>query len=295
MAFWMFLGLVPLVAILGWALARFAGAGVRQSVVASLVAITPQPALRLVDEHLRRLVENGEALAPLSLVGFLWIASGGVHTAMVAVQVAQDGRSRAWWRNRLAALGFVIGFLLVVTGSTAVLVLTAPPLEQALANRHLVSEWLRVVRWGTWPTAALVATVGSAMFFRISAHPTHLRKRVMPGAIVSGLSWVAVTWGFSTYAKSIGRFPIFYGSLAAVALLMLWLWLSCFLLLLGFELNLQLEGTRQTIVPRSIRWLYPDRWGLRARHPSAPSAASPSPSEHDIAAYRRRRPRSKPS
>ncbi|HPY19016.1 MAG TPA: YhjD/YihY/BrkB family envelope integrity protein, partial [Polyangiaceae bacterium] len=71
------------------------------------------------------------------------------------------------------------------------------------------------------------------------------------------------------YVRTIGRYPIFYGSLAAVALLMLWLWLSSFLVLLGSEVNLQIEGTRKTIAPPSIHW--PKGWHLRR-----PIAASPS-------------------
>lgn len=257
MAFWLFLGLIPLAAILGWALARFAGAEIRESIISSVVAVTPQPALVIVDEQMHRLIESTEAVAPLSLAGFLWIASGGVHTAIVAIQVAQAGHSRSWWSNRLLALGFVLAFLLFVTGSTTVLVLVAPPVEEIIRGGFVEAGWVQVVRYGALPTSAVVGTIGAAIFFRLASIQAEraARKRVWPGALVTGLTWVAVSWAFSAYAKSIGRFPIFYGSLAAVALLMIWLWISSFLLLLGSEVNLQLEGTRKTMVPPSLRWL----------------------------------------
>jgi len=275
MAFWLFLGLIPLAAILGWALASFAGAEIRQSIVASVVAVTPEPALALVDEQLRRLVESAETIAPLSLVGFLWISSGGVHTAIVAIQEAQTGRARAWWRNRLLAIVFVIVFLIVVTGSTTMMVLASPTFHYFMRGAYVEAGWMQVVRYSALPMSALVGTLGAAVFFRLSSMriDPSIRKRVWPGALVSGLSWVAVSWGFSTYAKSIGRFPIFYGSLAAVALLMLWLWISSFLLLLGSEVNLQIEGTRKTMVPPSVRWLRK----LRLSDPTPP----PLPVEED--------------
>ena len=279
MAFWLFLGLIPLAAILGWALARFAGAEIRQSIVGSVVAVTPQPALALVDEQLHRLVESAETVAPLSLLGFLWISSGGVHTAIVAIQMAQAGYSRPWWRNRLLAVVFVIAFLLVVTGSTTMLVIASPTFHDLVGGGYVEAWWVQVVRYGALPTSALMGTLGAAIFFRLSAIrlDPKIRKRVWPGALVAGLSWVAVSWGFSTYAKSIGRFPIFYGSLAAVALLMLWLWISSFLLLLGSEVNLQIEGTRPTLVPPSVRWL---RRFQKRPQPHADSAP-PDPERSD--------------
>ena len=274
MAFWLFLGLVPLAAILGWALAKFAGAEIRESIIASLVAVTPQPALEIVDEQLHRLVAGGGTVAPLSLLGFLWIASGGVHTAMVAIQNAQAGRSRPWWHNRSLSVVFTFAFLLLVTGSTMVLVFTTPAFQQLFRIGYVEEGWVQVVRYGALPTSILVATLVAAVFYRVSTMRIELgiRKRVWPGAVSFSLSWVLVSWMFSAYAKSIGRFPIFYGSLAAVALLMMWLWVSSFLLLVGSEVNLQLEGTRKTIVPPSFRW--PEK--LRISRKPPPPAPQPS-------------------
>lgn len=272
MAFWLFLGLIPLAAILGWAVTRFAGADIRESIVASVVTVTPEPALHLVDEQLHRLVGSTETVAPLSLAGFLWIASGGVHTAIVAIQMAQAGHSRSWFRNRSLALAFVIVFLIIVTGSTTALVFATPTFLQMIRGGYVEAGWLQVVRYSAPPTSALVATLGTAAFFRLASMRTDptIRKRVWPGALTTGLSWVAVSWMFTIYARSIGRFPILYGSLAAVALLMLWLWFSSFLLLLGSEVNLQLEGTRKTMVPPSMDWMQRLRRAPRAEAKEAP-------------------------
>lgn len=276
MAFWLFLGLIPLAAILGWALTSFAGAEIRQSIVASVISVTPEPALGLVDEQMHRLVGSTEAVAPLSLLGFLWLASGGIHTAIVAIQTAQAGRARGWFRNRGLALAFVVALLLAVTGSTTLLVLASPTWQKVIRGGYVEAGWMQVVRYGALPTSAVVAILGSAAFFRLASMNSvpAIRKQVWPGALVSGLSWVAVSWGFSIYVRTIGRFPIFYGSLAAVALLMLWLWVSSFLVLLGSEVNLQLEGTRKTISPPSLRWV--ER--LRTPRPKpAPPTPAPAP------------------
>ncbi|HPB96173.1 MAG TPA: YihY/virulence factor BrkB family protein [Polyangiaceae bacterium] len=271
MAFWLFLGLIPLAAILGWAVTRFTGTEIRRSVLESLISVTPEPALGLVDEQMHRLGDGTEAVAPLSLLGFLWLASGGVHTAIVAIQIAQAGHARSWLRNRSLALAFVLMLVLVATGSTTLLVLASPTWHRIIRGGFVEAGWMQVVRYGALPTATIIAILGTATFFRFASMSPEadVQKRIWPGAIITGLSWVALSWGFSAYVRTIGRYPIFYGSLAAVALLMLWLWLSSFLVLLGSEVNLQIEGTRKTIAPPSIHW--PKGWHLRR-----PIAASPS-------------------
>lgn len=261
MAFWLFLGVVPLVGILGWALARFAGSEVRDSLLGSLVAVAPMDAQNMVDEQIHRLAEKGATLAPISFFGFLWIASGGMHTAMKAIQEAQTGRSRPWWTNRALSMAFVLAFLLVVTLGTMVIVMAMASARRALATGAVEEGWAYLVRAGALPMSVLVATLGAALFFRVSVPriPDFPRRRVWPGAMVSGASWVLMSWAFSHYGQAIGRFPIFYGSLAAVALVLLWMWVSSVILLLGSEVNLQLDGARKTISPPSLRfWRRPD-------------------------------------
>lgn len=257
MAFWLFLGLVPLLGMLGWALARFAGSEMRDSIIASLFAVAPEPAQNMVDEQIHRLAERGATLAPFSFLGFLWIASGGTHTAMKGIQEAQTGKSRPWLVNRALAMAFVIAFLLVVTITTMLMVTAMASARRNLSTGAVEEGWLYLVRVGALPMSVLVATLGAALFFRVSVPkiPNFPRRRVWPGALASGASWVLMSWGFSHYGQAIGRFPIFYGSLAAVALVLLWLWVSSLLLLLGSEVNLQLEGARKTLTPPSL-WFW---------------------------------------
>ena len=257
MAFWLFLGFIPLVAILGWALASFSGPQFRQSMIGSLATVTPEPALKLLDEQMQRLQNHTEAVAPLSVLGFLWVASGGVHTAIGVIQRAQAGRERSWVYNRILALAFVIALVAAATSSTALWVAASPTWLGIIKGGPVEVGWWQFVQYGALPTSTMVAILGCAVFYRLSSMKTDrtIRKRVWPGAVMTGLSWIAVSWGFSVYVRTMGRYPIFYGSLAAVALLMLWLWIICFLLLLGSEVNLQVEGSRQTIAPSRPDWM----------------------------------------
>jgi uncharacterized BrkB/YihY/UPF0761 family membrane protein len=84
-----------------------------------------------------------------------------------------------------------------------------------------------------------------AGFYRFAVeHPAGMRRRVWPGAVAAIFSWLVVSWAFGNYAASIGDYALYYGSLAAVAVLLVWLYLSSLALVVGAEVNAQLEGLR---------------------------------------------------
>ena len=90
-----------------------------------------------------------------------------------------------------------------------------------------------------------LAVCGLALFYRVGvSHPRGIRRRIWPGAILGLTSWFAVSWGFGAYVRTLGQYAVYYGSLATVAVLLLWFYLTSLSLLIGAELNAQLEGIR---------------------------------------------------
>ncbi len=246
MAFSVFLGLVPLAALLGWLLARFAGGQITQGIVESVYRVAPTMAKQLVDEQVRRLVEQGATIAPIGAFGFIWIAASGAHAAMSAIQLAGGGRARAWWKNRVLAIVIVTLFLVLAVGSTTVLVLLEAAVRKALAAGHLEEGMAKLARTFSVVMSVLAASSAAAFFFWLSTYgmTNGRRKVIWPGALIAAAVWLFVSWIFSLYTVTIGRYSVFYGSLAAVALLMMWLWISCFILLAGAEINIEVEGRR---------------------------------------------------
>jgi membrane protein len=98
----------------------------------------------------------------------------------------------------------------------------------------------------------LVAGMGLlAAFYRFAVeHPPNVRRRTWPGAVAAVGSWLVVSWVFGAYAASLANYALYYGSLAAVAILLLWLYLTSLTLVVGAEVNAQLEGVRS---PDSVR------------------------------------------
>lgn len=95
--------------------------------------------------------------------------------------------------------------------------------------------------------SAALTTAAFAFFYRFAvAHPREVRRRVWPGAVVAVLVWLVVSWAFGAYVTSLAEYAVFYGSLAAVAVLLVWFWLTSLAILVGAELNAQLEGMRES-------------------------------------------------
>src|SRR5262249_39602935 len=126
-----------------------------------------------------------------------------------------------------------------------------PLLERA---GPIKAHWrARVTKLFGTPAAKSVATlimlvVGMGIlagFYRYAVeHPTGVRRRAWPGAFVATVCWLVVSWGFGAYVVSLGDYAAYYGSLAAVAVLLIWLYLTSLTLCIGAEVNAQLEGIR---------------------------------------------------
>ena len=86
-----------------------------------------------------------------------------------------------------------------------------------------------------------------AAFYRYSVeHAPDIRRRVWPGTFAAVASWLVVSWGFGLYAVSVASYAVYYGSLAAVAVMMIWLYLTSLALVVGATVNAHLEGVRPT-------------------------------------------------
>ncbi|UQA55082.1 YihY/virulence factor BrkB family protein [Polyangium aurulentum] len=232
MAFDAFLSIIPLLAVAGWAMHRL-----RDDVahlVASLLRAAPPSVSRALEAEFLR-VDDAKALvfAPVGLFAFLWVSSGGAATAIGVFETMFVCEYRPWWKRRLVGVGFIIGSLPAVALATALGLLLASAAGSFLGGLIALMAPLVIV-------TALVAA-----FFRLAVRRHRsVRRRIWPGAIATVALWVLVSILFSLYVGSVARYATLYGNLANVAVLLFWLWLVSMALLVGGEINAQLEGVR---------------------------------------------------
>ena len=279
-AFWLFLSLMPLLVLVGFLVGQVARVRGIDALVGPILEIVPGTAEGLVGKELQRLAGANASVAPVGIAGFLWTASSGLHALMDVFETAVKVKRRPWWKQRLIALGWVLLGLAAACALAWLFVRTdavmnaydppaasapmasapahvtpraAPARGAAEASRMRSSIRRRVKRALNTPdekllAAGLMLVTGAAFlagFYRYAVeHPPGVRRRVWPGAVAAIASWLVVSSAFGNYAVSIADYALYYGSLAAVAILLVWLYLSSLALVVGAEVNAQLEGLR---------------------------------------------------
>jgi membrane protein len=118
----------------------------------------------------------------------------------------------------------------------------APSAPSAPKVRALPGARTQVLAAGLLLVSGMLLLGG---FYRFAVeHPPGVKRRVWPGAAAAIASWLSVSWAFGAYVVSINNYALYYGSLAAVAVLLIWLYLTSLALVLGCEVNAELEGAQ---------------------------------------------------
>jgi membrane protein len=243
MAFDLFLALIPLLALGGWVTSRFAGADAATlKSLSSWLNLAPADVQRVINQHAERF--SGQAIAPLALLGALWLGSGAFATVMAGFERTSPSDPRPWWIRRAIAVLCVPCFLgALALGAWLALHVAGgfgavDPLPRFVFTSRVEVDTAQTV---SLLLSTTIITLLIAAFFRIALRRDVPRRTLWPGTVlVLGIGSLA-SYGFAVYVGTLAQFAVFYGSLAAVAVLLAWLWICSLALLLGAELNVFLE------------------------------------------------------
>jgi membrane protein len=244
MTFYFFLGAIPLLVLVGLLIGNLVQREGAVALAAPLYSVMPNVVADLFRSELHQIGQaRGTTAGPLSFIGFVWLTTNGIHNLMDVFEILVGARPRKWLRQRVIATLWVAAALVALVAATWILFrFNAATLGTKSVTRILAAGWKHVGVLLVFPAFAAVAL---AVFYRTSVdHRSEVRRRVWPGTLVALSSWVLVSWAFGTYVKTLGHYAIYYGSLATVAVVLLWLYLTSLALLVGAEVNAQLEGSR---------------------------------------------------
>jgi membrane protein len=206
--------------------------------------VLPGDALSMVERFLEQIAQgSGANILSFGGLGALWASSSGVTAIMEALNVVYDVKEdpRPFWRVRLTAIVLTIGLAGFVIFSVALV----------LYGEHIavwVAGWVGLGPLFTrawiilqWPVIiALMLTVVASIYYFCPAIEQDWRW-VSPGSVFAVGMWIVVSLGFKAYVENFGNYNAVYGSIAGVIVLMLWLYLSGAVLLLGGEINAEIE------------------------------------------------------
>lgn len=214
-----------------------------EAVVANLSGVLPPSAVALVEDQLHGLVQSSPSSlgwgAVLSLLIALWSASKGAKALITAVNVAYDEtESRSFLRFQGLALLFTVGFIVMGVVSIG-LIAALPSLVERLPLGPTGTGAAFLVRW----IVLLALILGAlSLVYRYGPAREDARWRwITLGSFIAGGLWIAASGLFSWYVSSFASFNQTYGALAGVVVLLLWLQITFFLVLLGAELDAELE------------------------------------------------------
>ena len=248
MAFYWFLAIFPsllaLVGILGLVNADGAASGTIADAARSAL---PGDAAKVLTDALDKASSGSDGAAVVAtLVGValaLWGASAGMVALQSGLGVAYDvDQDRTFVKQRLTALG-LLAVTAVLGGIATVLVVFGQPLGDAIRdNLPLGSAFVVVWTIVRWVLAVTALMVLFAAFYYLAPNRESPRWTwVSAGGVLATLIWLGASLGFSFYVASFGSYAETYGSLAGVVVLLLWLYLSAVAVMIGGELNAELE------------------------------------------------------
>lgn len=212
----------------------------------------PQDAASIITDQMKAIAEQPQGSLGLGLIIALalalWSAAGGVGNIITAVNVAYDEEeTRGFVKRKALSLLLTLGAVLFAVFAVA-LIAVLPPVLDALVPNTAANLLIGGLRWVLLVVGIMVAL---AVLYRYAPDRDSPRfSWVSVGAAVATLIWLLASVAFSLYVDNFGSYSKTYGALAGVAVLMLWLWITAFIVLLGAEINSEAE--QQTVKDTTV-------------------------------------------
>lgn len=241
LAFYHFIAFSPVLSLLLMPLDHLAcvGPGMRQLLSGSFRQFLPQRAALLVTDAIGDLSANARASGALLIFATgsaVWAGVNASWAMIVGLNMAYETREdRHWWQIAKAAAGLALAIFLLIFGALLTAQYVGVPLERASPS-GILSEIAR------WCAMAAILLIAFALFYRVGPN---LKDRKWqwstPGAVLGAMLWVASTLLLREYFDHFSNYPRIYGRAAAAATLLMWLYMTCATVLIGAEINSEIE------------------------------------------------------
>jgi len=240
--FYSLLAMFPAIGVFVSLYGLFADVGDVSRQLGQLAAFVPREALGLIGEQMVRLAggrDGGLSLAfAISLLLSVWSANAGVSALFDGLNVAYDEtEKRNFVVRRAITYAFTFAGLVFITGVTGILI--AVPIVVERLGLYADNLWIIPFRW---LALLLLAAAAFAVLYRYGPSRERARWRwVRWGAALAAGAWIGGSLAFSWYVNNIAHFDATYGPLSAVVGFMMWIWFSVMVVLIGAEVNAEIE------------------------------------------------------
>lgn len=283
LAFYFFFALFPALLVLIGVASYFPLERMLDTILGVLAGVAPPEVLSIVADQVHQISEDRQGgLLTIGMLVALWTTSTAMTAVIDTLNRAYGVEdSRAFWHVRLTAIGLSIGVTIFVVMSFA-LVLGGPALADRIAPGPATEWTFKILQW---PVAFALASFGIAIVYYFAPDVEQDWVWLTPGSMFATTLWLAASLGFRVYVVNMGEYTETYGAIGGVMVLMLWFYIGGLALLLGAEMNAEIEhaspygkdegeklpGEKRVIGPAAMR-----AWIARRRAKNEPP---PSPEE----------------
>ena len=247
LSYYFLLALFPALLFLTSLLGYLAGENgqLRQGLFNYLAAVLPGEASKLISETVSDVTQSsGGGKLSFGILATLWAASNGMGAISESLNAAYDLKeSRPWWKVRLTAVGLTLALTLLIV-SALVLVLYGHDIAEIVSGKLGLGEVFENA-WKVlqWPLVLVFVLLAFALlyYFGPDAHRQDW-KWITPGAVVGVALWLLISFAFKAYLSYFNSYSATYGSLGAVIILMLWFYFTGTAILVGGEINSEIEN-----------------------------------------------------
>jgi len=240
--FYAMLAVVPAITALVSVYGLFAKASTINEHLSFVASVMPGTAYELISDQITRIAGNNDGKLTFAFVfglGLaLWSANAGMKSIFDALNIVYDeDEKRGLIKLNLISLAFTL--CAVIAMLTAIGAVVALPLVLTYLGLEQQAGLLPLLRW---PALLVLVMLGLALLYRFGPSRRDAKWRwVTPGSIFASFAWLAISALFSLYLSKFTDYNATYGSLGAVIGLMMWIWLSVSVILVGAELNAEIE------------------------------------------------------
>jgi membrane protein len=251
LAYYLILALFPFLLVLVSLMGTFGSPELASEILAYFQRVMPEQAYDLIETFTANII-SGQAEAPglftFGILFTIWAASGAFAALINALNRAYDVQeTRPFWKVRGIAILMTLGLSVLILIGVLLLVL-GPQIGEAIANVFGLEETFTLV-WEVvrWPVALFFMVFTVALLYYFAPDVDQPFRWITPGGLIGVLLWVLASVGFNFYVSNFGSYNKTYGSIGAVIVLLLYLYISSLTILFGATLNATLVRMKEEI------------------------------------------------
>jgi membrane protein len=243
LGYYFFLALFPALLFLVAIISFLPISGLLEVITSALTRVAPGEVISIVQDQLLAIAHSkNSGLLTLGMLGTIWSTSSGMNAIITTLNTAYDiNEGRPWWKVKAIAVGLTVALAIFIVLAFA-LVLVGPKAAEFLAAKFFLGG-VFVWTWKIlqWPLVFGLVAFGIAMIYYFAPDAEQKWSWITPGSVLATTLWLIISLAFKFYIANFSSYKASYGTIGGFIVLMLWFYVSSLAVLIGAELNSEIE------------------------------------------------------